>query len=199
MYYTDEEEFEDPRTTGVPVPILTSFIITRDQADHHAQPTVNQGLNLGYETDEEEFSDKKVEPVVYETDEEEFEDPRTTCVPVPILTSFIITRDQADHHAQPTERGEWVLRRRKVSAKRMKNQYNLAYFTLWWNRMEREAKRASKDKAVEVVRAKNKMRLQSMLDCGERRTASEMDGSNYSMNVVEESPPQRYMEEKCQY
>ena len=124
---------------------------------------------------------------MYETDEEEFEDPITTAVPVPILTSFIITRDQAGQHAQTTERGEGVLRRRKVSAKRIKNQYNLAYFTLWWNRMERGAIRASKDKAVEVLRAKNKIRLQSMLDCGERRTASEMDGSNYSMNVVEES------------
>ena len=90
--------------------MLQAKLTTQQDAKmNHCRAQRIAKLNPGYETDEEEFSDKKVEPVVYETDEEEFEDPRTTGVPVPILTSFIITRDQADHHAQPTERGEGVL------------------------------------------------------------------------------------------
>ena len=64
-----------------------------------------------------------------------------------------------------------VPRKRKTD----KEVYCLAYFNLWWNRMEREAVRTIKDRVMEAERGKQEMSLRGMLTTIESDTALEMD------------------------
>ena len=143
----------------------------------------------------------KSEPtIIYETDEDELEgeDPGTISSPpfVRLVTLGQSKRSPGDtllniaecpqvRHEHPwmkteqrvdDERGDGVLERRKATAKRRsKEEYSLAYFNLWWRRMEREAAKMIVNKEVEEERDRQERSLRNMLTNKKRKTASEME------------------------
>jgi hypothetical protein len=126
--------------------------------------------------------------ITYETDEDEFEgeDPGPTSNP-PFVRSVTLGQSKRSpgdtllnsaecpqvRHEHPWmrteqrvdgEHGDGVLMRKKATAKRKDTkEYSLAYFNLWWRRMEREAAKVIVMEEGETLRNTQERSLRSML------------------------------------
>ena len=153
-------------------------------------PTSYHNLDTVYETDEEEFGGDthqlmSVEQAVeYETDEDEFDGgaepsilpggsrPDTTlAVPAMGRQAALDTRPEVLNSVihQSTATFAPVMTVKKSRVKRMNVKwtgYFLGYFSLWWNRMEREARRDKEERVKEEMRHGHERRLRLMLDIG---------------------------------